>query len=251
MIYSNPEIVGLTLKQILLITARTQLKSKLRQVLVHIKGFHVAASTSDLKEAREIVGTQPFFHYMFFGSDMPEAATAKFIADVKRKRGPDAEKTIFVLIFEGGEANQQRVASRMMAGFHGFLCEPFSFDTVKELTALAEGVSDQLTVTRLKVATGILLSDLKDEDVPSERTLPGAPVDLLQQANRSCKWYNKKTNESITLMVMSKLKGATLSDCWDSIKGFRDKVRQQKGAVEHLRVYFKNVFPPTRGKRER
>ncbi len=237
------------MRQILLISSRIQLKSKLRQVLVHLKGCHVAAATSDLKNAREIIGIQPFFHFVFIGSDMPESETAKFIADVKRKRGPNGEKTVFVLIFEGGEANPQRVGTRMMAGFHGFLCEPFSFDGVAELLGLAEGVRDQYTVTRLKAATGILLSDLKDEDVPQEKTPPGAPVNLLRSAYQSCKWYNRVTNESITLMVVSKLKGATLSDCWDTVKGFREKVKQKKGVADHLRVYFKNVFPPTRRKK--
>lgn len=232
------------MKQVLLISSRTQLKSKLRQVLAHLKGLHVAAATSDLVEAKEIIAIQPFFHFMFFGTDMPEEATAKFISEAKRKRSSDGDKTVFILVFEGGEANQQKVAARMMAGFHGFLCEPFSFDSVRELAGLAELVSDQKTVVRMKAATGILLSDLTDQEPASK--VVGAPADLWEKSQRSCHWYNKVTNESLT-QVMTKLRGVPLADCWTSIKIIRERIQRGKEAMgEHLRVYFKNVFPPTK-----
>lgn len=235
------------MKRVLIISGKTQAKAQLRQILSHVKGLQISATVGSIAEAAELVAGQPFFHFIFVGSELPEAEVAPFVSRTKEKRSAAGDKPVFVLVLPASESDSQKIASNMMAGFHGFLCEPFSLDSVVELTKLAAKVSEQHTVVRLKAATGILLSDLRDEDQAEKKSSPPAK-DLYEKSQQSCKWYNRITNESLTTMIATKFKGATLSDCWNGVKALRDKVQSKGGVANHLRVFFKNVIPPSKGR---
>ena len=230
------------MKRIMLLSSRREAKAQLRPLLSYIKGFQVAAVPSKIEEARTLLQSEPPFHFVFIGGEFPETEAAAFIAEAKKKKLPSGDKTVFVLLL-GSATDSDRVASNMMAGFHGFLCEPYSLESVTELTQLAGKVSEQHTVVRMKAATGILLSDLRDEDPASKAEPEGK--NLWEKSQQSCKWYNSVTNDSLT-QVMTKLKGATLSDCWIGVKKLREKAQNSGKLGNHLRVFFKKAVPPRR-----
>lgn len=222
----------------LIVCKRKQTRGRLRQLLQHVQAFGDVTAVDDLHDARDAISMSPRYNYVFVGSEYGQNETAQFLEKTRGRRRSRNKRT-FVLLFEPGEENHENLANNMMVGFHGFLCEPFTLEAVAEIASLANKVSRQQTVLRLKAATGLLLTDLRDDE--EEKTEEGAsPKNLWDKVQDSCSWYNQVTSESLTLAVQSKLHKMPATARAKGFMTLRDRVA---GVSKRVRLFFKKEIP--------
>ncbi|MFN8389931.1 MAG: hypothetical protein U0136_06550 [Bdellovibrionota bacterium] len=229
---------------VLLVTSKNQLRTSFRQLLANIEGLGSPLSVGTMSQAKEQLAFERKFRFVFISNEFSDEDCAEFIAKARAGEDPE-EKTVFVLIFSGQVQDPELVANRMIAGFHGFLCEPFTLESVTEMAALSAKVSQQQTLIRMKAATGILLSDVGDR--PSNQH-PAVPLDLLQESQDACTRYNEETNESITMILAGILKRGGIKERLNGVRTLKDRGRSVR---EPVRVFLRRLFPNRRDIRPR
>lgn len=209
--------------QAIVISKKLHIRTRMRQLIAHIEGLDCTVSVNALHDAETLFESKRWFRFVFVGSEFSPHECAAFIENARRSES-DTQKCIFILVFTEGEQSAEGVANRLVAGFHGFLCEPISLGAFLELAELAERVSQQRTIFRLKAATGILMSDLKDEPESS------ASANLLVQSLDNCASYNARTKESLTV-ALCRIANQRGVERLRSLTALKEKFRNASGAV--------------------
>lgn len=107
------------------------------------------ASTKLANDATDVC----FLSYRF---DQEEVS--KFIRDGKASKG--GQDTAYVLVLKSSDQQSSTVATNVLAGFDGFLFEPYSVDQLLELTSLAAKVRRERGAQRDEAAMKFLLNDI-------------------------------------------------------------------------------------------
>lgn len=232
----------------LIVVRNMERRKRLRQVLGHEENFGQVVGVSDPKAAFELVSEKKRYDFVFISTDFSREDTIDLISKTrKRCEQNSTKKVIFVEVLNPDEAHEKRIAESMTIGFHGFICEPFSVDSVKEIAALADKVSKKETFLRLRAATGLVLRDLKDPPTPppprantKQPPQGGEERNIWKEVDESCRWYNRITAESLTQFIQNKLSKTPIED---RIQELGVVTSRAKRVHQHVRIFFKKSMP--------
>jgi CheY-like chemotaxis protein len=228
----------------LIVARNMERRKRLRQVLGHEQNLGEVVGVSDPKAALELVSEKKRYDFVFVSTDFSREDTINLISETRKKcEHNSTKKVIFVEVLNPEEADEKRIAESMTIGFHGFICEPFSVDSVKEIAALADKVSRKETFLRLRAATGLVLRDLKDPppDVDTKQSPQNSEKrNIWKEVDDSCRWYNRITAESLTQFMQNKLSKMPIEDRIQELGVVTSRAQK---VHQHVRMFFKKSMP--------
>lgn len=118
---------------------------------------------------------------ILISSDFPNEEVLTFLDQAKATSV--GRKANYVLIVKGNEQRSNELINSMMAGIHAFLHEPFTAASLEETALLATKVNGATSRARLKLATGILFTEIM-EQAGSEQQEQGLPERMQACSNR-------------------------------------------------------------------
>lgn len=113
-----------------------------------------------ITEGRERLKSERY-DVIFISCQFPQEETAAYIKSSKESaNGQDAA---FVLILKTQKQEASSVAQNVLVGADGLLFEPYSVDSLVEITRLAAKVKGERAVARETAAIKVLLSDVMEQ----------------------------------------------------------------------------------------
>jgi len=134
-------------------------RMRLKQATAAVPQFGEVAQNSTLQEAiQRLDAFQQRCDVIFISYRFEQAEVAKFVAEAKKtKYGQDAA---YVLVLKSKDQDNTTVAETMLQGVDGFLFEPYSVDTMLEMTRLATRVRCEREAAREKLAVSLMMGDI-------------------------------------------------------------------------------------------
>ena len=176
-------------------------RSFLWQVTVEGVYFRRVKAYSHTKDALEHLRSGVKYDVLLITSQIPQEETKGFIAKAKESEG--GKEAAYIVVVKIPDQTTENVASGMLGGTDGFLFEPFSIESLKQVAEIAERVRKKFEDERQKAAFQLIASDVMrclDElavaTITNENLL--AAKKQMQQSARSIK---KMTSEQYALYV--------------------------------------------------
>lgn len=134
----------------------TGTRQRLKQAAIAVYNFHDVQLVPDLRNAVSRLGARPF-DVVFISEKFGTSEITQFINAAKQSGGDDAA---YVLVL--GATDQQSAAETtcVMVGAHAVLTEPYSVDSLVEITKIAAKIKKENHMVRQKQALALLVKDL-------------------------------------------------------------------------------------------
>ncbi|MCB0323012.1 MAG: hypothetical protein KDD69_05540 [Bdellovibrionales bacterium] len=204
----------------LVISPHLEERLRLQHLLEHLPQVTRTSSAHDLEEALLLLNTGESHQVIFISTAFGPDASGSFIERARRSNG--AQQSTFILLATSGGLAAEEVGSSMLLGFHGFLCGPYSMESVSDAIGLAGRVQLQTSQLRLKAATGLMLADTIAEGWGAE-----SPADdAWQRVQRTWETYKRVTGESLTAAVVDGLHKIAPGKRLPSYTGVSQRVRK-------------------------
>lgn len=217
-------------RRALIVCQFLELRLRLQHALELTPGFEDVTSVHNLEEAEALYKQGHRYGTHVLADTLEHNDITAFIEKVKNSSKSHEE--VFVLLMNAKDSQSLSVAHHMFGGIHGFLCEPFTGDSIAESMALARAVMKQRSSLRLRTAAGLMLNDIVEEFERSNgATQTPREGDLWARVQNTCERYKALTGESISVAVVEPLKTDGSGD--RAYTGVSKRVR------ERLRVKFK------------
>ena len=240
--YSDGKTSFSPARRALIVCQYLELRLRLQRALELSPGFQDVTSVHNLEEAEELYrGGHRYGTHVF--ADSLEGTDITVFIDKVRALSKTHEE-VFVVLLGANDTKSLSVAHHMFGGIHGFLCEPFTGESIAESLALAQAVVKQRSSLRLRTAAGLMLNDIVEE---FERDSAGAAAkppagDLWDRVQHTCDRYKALTGESISVAVVEPLKH---NDTTDRIAGYTGVSKRVR---ERLRLRFKEKLRAVKAK---
>jgi DNA-binding NtrC family response regulator len=146
--------------------------------------FNRVVTASSLREALERVSDREPFRVMFLSERLDSEKTKDIIKQAKAL--PNTEDCAFVLIVRGATQSLEVVASQVIEGIDGMLCEPFSVDSMSEIANLAQIVKAENDERRKRAGYELVTSGLADslDELATSHFLKSPSVNALNELKR-------------------------------------------------------------------
>jgi len=205
----------------LIISPIMEQRIKLQRLLDHMAAFSNVDSVHSLDEATGKFTATKKIQFVFINEQFDDSDTAEFISAAKGSRA--YANSAFIMLNTSNEQHKDTIANHMIVGFHGFLFEPYSEDSIFEVVSLSGRVQEQESSARLKAATGLMLTDTIAEMNGNAED----PVhkDTWEKVKHSCEEYKKITGESLTLAVVGALEKMSPANRLPKYNGASKRVR--------------------------
>ena len=210
-----------------------EVRLRLQHALELTPGFEDVTSVHNLEEAEALYAQGHRYGTHVLADSLEQHDISVFLEKVSKLSKTQDE--LFIVLLGANDAKSLSVAQHMFVGIHGFLCEPFTGESIAESIALARSVLKQRSSLRLRTAAGLMLNDIVEE---FERSNAGAGAkpqtdDLWTRVQRTCDRYKALTGESISVAIVEPFQQNEASDRLTGYRGVSKRVR------ERLRTRFK------------
>ena len=145
----------------LVIDTDVNARNRLKQAMMSVFQFGATAFVSTLKEALETLANQRKADVVFISFRYPKDQITQFIKDAKLSKG--GLDSAFVMILENTKQDSTSVAQNVLVGGDGMLFEPFSVDSLVEITNVAARVRAERADSRERAALSFLLHDITQQ----------------------------------------------------------------------------------------
>jgi len=136
-------------------------RMRLKQACSSVHQFGKVFQAQSLKDASARIGEGMPIDVVFISYRFDQGEVTNFIRDAKAlKAGQD---TAYILVLRSKDQQSSTVATNVIAGFDGFLFEPYSVDQLVELTELAARVRRERSNEREAAALRFLLNDIMNQ----------------------------------------------------------------------------------------
>lgn len=132
-------------------------RMRLKQCTAAVHQFGKVMQAGALKDAVARL-TSDSTDVCFISYRFDQEEVSKFIRDGKASKG--GQDCAYVLVLKSQDQQSSTVATNVLAGFDGFLFEPYSVDQLLELTSLAAKVRKERGAQREEAAMKFLLNDI-------------------------------------------------------------------------------------------
>lgn len=185
----------------LVIDSNNASRNRLKQAalaVINIKTVQLA-SANPLDKALSGLGGSGRYDVIFISAAYPQDEIARFIPAAKKTT--KGEDSAYILVLKGDNQDQSVIASTLMIGADGIICEPYSVERLNEITLLAAKIRRERVESRQKAAISLLMTTLVKEydritlfliqDVDKER--------ILNKFSRNCQPLNQFIENSLEL----------------------------------------------------
>lgn len=148
------------------ITSRVRLKT----ATTAVPRFGRIGHCGSLAEANEALMGQLPFNVVFVSNRIPQEEITDFIK--KGRQTPQGEDAAFIVMLASTAQDSSTVAENVMIGADGFLFEPYSVDSLTEITMLAAKIKRDRCRAREAAALTLVINDAINQ------------VDLIAQLKR-------------------------------------------------------------------
>lgn len=170
-------------------------RQRLKQAATAVITFQDVQLLGDLKAAISRLEVRAF-DVIFIAEEFGKDEIAKFIKEVKETGGNDAA---FVLVLGSNDQKSTAETTCVMLGAHAVLTEPYSVDSLVDITRIAAKVKKENHVLREKNALGLLVKDmtLQIDRLSYLKACECDPGRALKQFKDLCAIPQALTNESL------------------------------------------------------
>jgi response regulator RpfG family c-di-GMP phosphodiesterase len=141
----------------LIVDPAMESRSRLKGALRHEKQssyYNKISSVSTIGQALSLLKESPEYDLILVSNSFAEEELARFVTEAAATR---EDRYAFIVVLKPEMQNAAVVLGRMMVGMHGFLCEPFSLDSLMEITEAARKVQEENEERRLLASLPILV----------------------------------------------------------------------------------------------
>lgn len=142
----------------MVVDPNAQSRMRLKQATVPVPTFAEVNLLGALPEASSRLNSDRPCDIVFLSYRFNLEEITKFIEESKKSKG--GQDAAFVMVVQSGEQDNSMVSSFMMAGINGFLCEPYSVDSLVELTEIARRIRRERQLAREKLAVSLLMREI-------------------------------------------------------------------------------------------
>lgn len=216
----------------LIVSQFVETRVPLLQIATRCSRFKEVFSVHNLEEAYQSIQGSEKIEYIFLSNTFGQEQIAAFVERVKKTPGRGECAFVMVLGKEGQETST--IASNMLVGIHGFICEPLSAENVERAAQLASAVRLQESGVRLRAATGLMLAEVMEANDPQKGD--GNRGSLWNRVQESCERFKELTGESVSVSVVRELQEAPPSKRIPKYNGVSSRVRSvfERKFKEHL-----------------
>lgn len=136
-------------------------RMRLRQATRAVAAFKEVTQFSHLHEALGKLKDSSAINVIFLSSRFAESEIITFIQQAKEI--PAGQDTAYVLILAGSEKGSASIVTKMIGGADGLLFEPFSVESLAEMTALASKVKKERSRSREMAAITLLIKQVMSQ----------------------------------------------------------------------------------------
>jgi DNA-binding NarL/FixJ family response regulator len=136
-------------------------RMRLRQATTAVPQFAEVIQAATLNEAIYKLESESRFDVVFISYKFNLEETKTFIEGAKKTK--QGELAAFVLVLRTRDQDKSTIATGVMMGIDGFLFEPYSVDSLVEMTNLARKVRDERSAAKEKMATSLLVKEIIDQ----------------------------------------------------------------------------------------
>lgn len=133
-------------------------RSFLWQVTVEGVYFRRVKAYSHTKDAYEHLRSGARYDVVLITSQIPQAETKSFITRAKETDG--GREAAYIMVVKIPDQTTENIATNMIGGTDGFLLEPFSVESLKQVAAIAEGVRKKFEAERQRAAFQLIASGI-------------------------------------------------------------------------------------------
>lgn len=145
----------------IIVDSNLDTRMRLKQACASVHHFGKVFQAQSLKDATGKLGEGTAIDVCFISYLFDQGEVTNFIKDAKGlKSGQDSA---YILVLKSKDQQASTVATNVIAGFDGFLFEPYSVEQLVELTALAARVRKERSNEREAAALRFLLNDMMNQ----------------------------------------------------------------------------------------
>lgn len=184
---------------------------RLKTAATAVPRFGRIGQCGALREAVDVMSGDVSFNVVFISNRIPQEAITGFIR--KGRETPQGQDAAYIIVLSGSAQDSSTVAANVMVGADGFLFEPYSVESLTEITGLAARVKGERSRTREAAALSLVISDVMGQlDLIAQ--LKSSGLDLgpnLKKLRDMCgifKTLNKESFDSYTSIAIEKFENA-------------------------------------------
>ena len=183
--------------------------------------LEIVQSVPSLARGLSLLESWPGYDVVFVSAYLNADAVSDFVEEARSKS--IGYRATYILLFDKDTEKRVTIANNMLLGFHGFLTWPFEEHTLDEIIELSSKVHGHDSVLRLRVATGLMLTEMRENAgiELEEDTLD----DISKQVEASCEWYKQVTGKSVTSGLVKTLEGIAPTKRMFNYKGVSKRVK--------------------------
>lgn len=136
-------------------------RMRLKQATASVHQFGKVYQMTTLKDSITKLNAGESADVCFISYRCDQSEVSNFIKDSKATKG--GQDTAYILVLKSKDQQSSTVATNVLAGFDGFLFEPYSVEQLLELTELAARVRKERSTTREQAAIRFLLTDIMNQ----------------------------------------------------------------------------------------
>jgi len=136
-------------------------RTELRSLLEASGLFSRVQPVRTTAEAIALIEKDPLIDVVMLSYDVGEKLILRFLD--KAKKLTTGKRCSYVVLFKANELKSAAIVNLMMAGIHSFLSEPYTIEALQETTFIASDVNNAHSRVRLRVAGGLLFSQMVAE----------------------------------------------------------------------------------------
>lgn len=149
----------------LIVSPDSDLRARLKLAVHHdqtlgSRTFDKVHACSSLEEAVIHLADDPRFDVVLIPDNYEQSKIESFMERLKTFQN---EKYGLVLVLRGSFEDKASLADKFMSGIDGCLCEPFSVESLGEITRIAERVRKENEDARISSAAGLVIESALDE----------------------------------------------------------------------------------------
>lgn len=172
-------------------------RMRLKQAMSSVVDFGQLNQLGTLPEALRELERDTICDVVFVSTSYEMKAIEEFITKAKTtKQGQDSA---YVALIKSQSEGNTLIATLMMAGANGFLCEPYSVDNLVEITRIATKVRKERSEAREKAAITLHMKEVMNQlDLVAYLKQSGCePGTSLRVLREMCETIQRRSGESL------------------------------------------------------
>lgn len=161
---------------VLIVDSDPEGRSRLKQAARAMSLFDQVLPVHNLRDAINELGPQSRWDIIFLADRLGDDAIIEFIEDA-RANHPRGKDCAYIIVIKGPNRLTTDVVTKVAKGVDGFLCEPYSAESLKDSSETAVKVKLNSCRARFKLALRVLLVGIVAE---VDKSREGTPSDYHQ-----------------------------------------------------------------------